>query len=153
MALGERTPTGNVRPVSEDFRQARQEARSLGIAVAGIAQELRGLMLREADLAQAEIADSTAAAKRASMFGGFAGIVSIFVLGFLALALMFGFDTFMPLWLAALATAGVLVLIAGIAALMAKRQMKDVTVTPKRTLRSIREDVRWAGEQIKQNGM
>jgi hypothetical protein len=142
---------GNMRPISQDFREARQEARSLGMAVAEITQELRGLLMKEADLAQAEMADSTAAAKRAGMYGGFAAVVGILVLGFLALTLMFALDLMMPLWLAALITAGVLVVIAGIAALMARRQLNDFAVTPRRTLRSMREDMRWASEQIKQN--
>jgi uncharacterized membrane protein YadS len=137
--------------MSEDFREARQEARSLGMAVADITQELRVLLLKEADLAQAEMADSTSAAKRASMYGGFAAIVGVFVLGFLALTLMFALDLVMPLWLAALITAGVLLIIAGIAALIARSQLKDFTLTPQRTLRSMREDMRWASEQIKQN--
>jgi hypothetical protein len=140
-----------MRPVSEDFRDARDEARSLGMAVAGITQELRVLFMKEADLAQAEMADSTAAVKRASMYGGFAAIVGVLVLGFLALTLMFALDLVIPLWLAALVTAGVLVIVAGIAALMARHQLNDFTVIPRRTLRSMREDTRWASEQIKQN--
>jgi hypothetical protein len=150
-AAADRAADGNMRPISQDFREARQEARSLGMAVAEITQELRGLLMKEADLAQAEMADSTAAAKRAGMYGGFAAVVGILVLGFLALTLMFALDLVMPLWLAALITAGVLVVIAGIAALMARRQLNDFAVTPRRTLRSMREDMRWASEQIKQN--
>lgn len=153
MAVEQRAPStdGKMPPMREDFREARDEARSLGMAAAEITQELRALLMKEADLAQAELADSTAAARRASMYGGFAAIVGMLVLGFLALTLMFALDIVMPLWLAALITAGVLIIIAGIAALMARRQLNDFTVTPRRTLRSLREDIQWASAQIKQN--
>jgi uncharacterized membrane protein YqjE len=142
-----------MQPIGDDLKRARSEVRSLGAAVGDIAQELRVLLMKEADLAQAEMADSRSAATRASILGGFAAVAAILVLGFLALAMMFAFDTFMPQWLAALATAGVLALIAMLAAWIARRQLHDFTLTPKRAMRSIREDMRWAREQISRNGM
>lgn len=148
----ERRAQEEMQPIRDDLRDARSEARSLGAAAGDIAQELRALLMKEADLAKAEMADSQAAAKRAGMFGGVAGIAALLLLGFLSLAMMFAFDIIMPQWLAALATAGVLGVIALLAAWIASRQLKDFTITPKRTMRSIREDMKWARGQISRNG-
>lgn len=148
----ERTAEQEMEPLRDDLKRAQSEVRSLGAAVGDIAEELRVLLMKEADLAQAEMADSRSAATRAGMFGGVAAVAGILVLGFLALAMMFAFDIFMPQWLAALATAGVLGLVAMLGAWIARRQLRDFTITPKRTMRSMREDVKWAREQISRNG-
>jgi hypothetical protein len=64
---------------------------------------------------------------------------------------MLGLNEAMPLWAAALITFGVAALITLVSALIARSAMKNLTVVPKKAIGSVREDVRWAGAQVKSN--
>ena len=137
--------------LDHEWQRAQTEVRALGASVAAITVELGALMQKEAQLAQAEMGDSVAAAKKAATFGAAGGYFAMLVVGFLALAMMFGFATFLDMWAAALATAGVLLVLGIVCGLLAKSGLKDFSVTPKRTIRSLQEDVTWAREQISRN--
>ena len=134
-----------------EWQRAQGEVRALGASVGAITVELGALMQKEAQLAQAEIGESVAAAKKVGIFGAVGGYLAILVGGFLALAMMFGFATFLEMWAAALATAGVLLVLGIVCGLVAKRGLQDFSVTPKRTISSLQEDVTWAREQISRN--
>jgi protein-S-isoprenylcysteine O-methyltransferase Ste14 len=130
----------------------REEMRSIGSTIGAITEGLFELASKERQLAQAEIADSMSAARRSATYGAVAAVLGLFMLGFLALSLMYGLDTVMPQWLAALATAGIIALVAAVVAFMAKRALADFTIMPKRTAQSVKEDLQWASAQIKRNG-
>lgn len=130
----------------------REELRSIGSTVGAITEGLFELASKERQLAQAEMADSVSAARRAAMYGAVAGVLGLFLLGFLALSLMYGLDTWMPRWLAALATAGIIAILAAVFGLLAKGALGDFTIVPKRTAKSVKEDLRWASEQMRRNG-
>ncbi|MEZ4553177.1 MAG: phage holin family protein [Dehalococcoidia bacterium] len=91
----------------------REEVRAVGSTVAAVTEELFQLAAKERQLAQAEMADSMSAERRASMLGAVAAVLALLVLGFLALSLMYGLDTLMPRWAASLATAGIVTVLAG----------------------------------------
>ena len=65
-------------------------------------------------------------------------------LHFLFLAAMFALDTAMPIWVAALITAGIALLLAAILGLLAKSEMKQFSPVPKRFMRTVQEDLKWA---------
>ena len=58
-------------------------------------------------------------------------------------------DMFMDAWAAAAVTLGVLAVLTIGAGLAAASRMKQVTIVPKRTVHSVREDVQWAKDQLK----
>ncbi|MGE0227855.1 MAG: phage holin family protein [Dehalococcoidia bacterium] len=150
--------TSPAREAEERARRAdgsgsiREEVRAAGSAVAAVTDELFQLISKERQLAQAEMADSMSAARRAGMFGAVAAVLALLALGFLALSLMYGLDTFMPQWAAALATAGIVAVLAALVGWMARRALTDFTIVPKRTASSVKEDLRWANAQIRRNG-
>jgi len=137
--------------LDSEWQRAQGEVRALGASVGAVTVELRALMQKEAQLARAEIADSVAAAKRAAIFGAAGGYLLMLVVGFAALAVMFGLATVLEMWVAALATAGLLLVFGIVCGLIARSDFKDFSVTPKRTIRSLQEDVTWAREQISRN--
>jgi Putative Actinobacterial Holin-X, holin superfamily III len=53
----------------------------------------------------------------------------------------------MALWLAALITAGLILLLAAVFGLLARSQMQKFSPVPRRLVSSIQEDVRWAQNQ------
>jgi hypothetical protein len=152
MALTERRPiAAEGESWEERWRRAQAEIRALGGQVAGITDELRELARREATLARAEAQDNVAVATQGAAFGGGAGVLTLYVLGFLGLALTFGLAEFMPLWVSALITAVLFGLAAATLGTMAKSRFNQFSLTPQRTLRSLREDMQWARAQMKRN--
>jgi hypothetical protein len=137
--------------LEEQWRRAQVEIRALGAQVGGITDELRELARREATLARAEAQDNMAAATQGAAFGGGAGVLALYVLGFFGLAITFGLAEFLPLWAAAMITAVLFAAAAGILGTMAKSRFNQFSLTPTRTLRSLREDMQWARAQMKRN--
>jgi apolipoprotein N-acyltransferase len=74
------------------------------------------------------------------------------MLPFLFLAVMFALALVLPLWAAALATTGLLAILAIGAGFIAYRQFRQVRLIPKRTVESVKEDVKWARSQWNSNG-
>jgi hypothetical protein len=73
------------------------------------------------------------------------------VLGFLGLAAMFGLAEVMPLWAAALVVAVVLGVVTAALGLMARQRFSQFSLMPSHTVRSLKEDMRWASGQLKRN--
>ncbi|MEX2445976.1 MAG: phage holin family protein [Dehalococcoidia bacterium] len=138
--------------LAEDWRRTQAEMRGLGSSIGRISDELRVLMQRERELAGAEVADSADAARRAGMWGSVAAVMGLMALVFLGLTMMFALSIVWELWLAALATMAVFAVIGAIAAWLARRQFKEFSLVPTRTLQSIQEDMKWARGQIRRNG-
>jgi uncharacterized membrane protein YqjE len=139
-------------PLAEQFRRGRDEVSDLGGQVGGIIDDLRVLARKEAELARAELGEQLAISRNALVLGGLALVLAGLSVVFLFLTLMFGLDAGLPLWAAALITTLVLLLSTGLAALLARDQLRRISVVPRRTVDSVSEDVRWARDQLRFNG-
>jgi uncharacterized membrane protein YqjE len=136
---------------SRAWSQAQEEARGIGDRIARITSELRVLTEREMDLARAEMLDTRDAAKSVGVWGGVAAVFGLIMLQFLAVAGMLALAQVLEMWAAALVVAGVLLVIAGTAAWMARSALTDLNLVPKHTIKSVQEDVRWARERVRRN--
>lgn len=143
--------TDSQRRVSDRFRDVRDEAMSMRGEATEIAAELQQLMRMEMELAQAEVQEAKQRATRGTVFGAMAVEYAMLVSVFLFLAIMFAIDTALPLWAAALITTGIVAVIAAIFGLLAMSQWKKFSPMPKRAMRSMKEDLRWARSQIRSN--
>ena len=120
------------------------ENQSVGELLGRVTTDLSTLMRQEVELAKVELKEeATKAGKASGMLAG-AGAVGYLVLVFLALALMFALDSFMPIGWAALITAVVLGIIAGVLFAMGKKRMQQVNPKPEQTVETLKEDVQWA---------
>jgi Flp pilus assembly protein TadB len=131
----------------ERLKAGREEARALGSEAAAIAADLRRLLQLERELAKAEANEAKGSATRGAGLGGAAAVLLFLFVFFLFLALMFALDTALPLWLAALITAGIILLLAAVLGMLARSQMQKFSPVPRRLISSMREDVRWAQSQ------
>lgn len=116
---------------------------SIGDLVKNVANDLTTLVRQEIALAKAETKDEvTKAGKAGGAFGG-AGVAGWLALLFISLAVMYGLGELIPVGWAALIV-GVL-WAAGAAALAAygRSKVKEVNPVPKRTVETVKEDVRW----------
>ena len=138
-------------PLGDQLREGREEVSEIRSEIASIIDDVLMLARKEAELAGAEIGEQMMHSRQAATFGGAAVVMALLTAVFGGLALMFGLDTVMPLWAAALITCAVLGVVAVIAALMAREHARQVSVVPKRTIESVNEDVRWARQQLTLN--
>jgi hypothetical protein len=115
---------------------------STGELVGQLSEQLTRLVRNEVRLAQAEV---TQKAKRlgigAGLFGG-AGVVALLGLGALVTAAILGLAHVLPGWLAAVLVAIVLFAVAGLLALLGKKDVQRATPPlPTETIASVQTDI------------
>jgi uncharacterized membrane protein YqjE len=135
--------------LGDQFRRGRDEARSIGEEFAGIAGDMRQLARSEVELAKAEMREQVRLVIRAATWGAVAAVVALIALGLAFVTLRDVLDLWMPTWVASLVSLGVALLIAAIGGWLAYRRIKQVTVVPKKTMSSVKEDVQWAKDQLR----
>ncbi|MGX6448431.1 phage holin family protein [Patulibacter sp. S7RM1-6] len=116
--------------------------RPIGELVQNLSQQTATLARQELRLAQLEMQQKAKKAGiGAGLFGG-AGLIALYGLGALIAAIILVLATAVDAWLAALIVAVVLFAIAGVAALMGKREVTQATPpVPEQALDSTQQDV------------
>lgn len=144
--------TASARPLGDQLQRGREEARSIGREIGEIIGELRGIGQLEVELARADVMEQVSLARSAAMWGAVAGVFALMVLVFALLTTMFGLAEVWPLWLAALATTGIALLIGAVVGFLAYRNIKQATFKPQRSIQSLQRDMQWAREQTISRG-
>ncbi len=123
--------------------------RSLGGLFTELSRETSALLRQEVRLARTELSDKV----RQAGWGGVAivagGIFLILALQAGAGAAIFGLMTLVPGWLAALIVALVLATVGGIVLAVGLSSVRAKKLAPRRTLDMVRENTRWAKEQLR----
>ena len=120
----------------------------LPVLIRSIGSDVTLLLRQQADLARLELKEK-AAEKAAG--GGLllaAGILALFVLGFVGFAGAAALDLVLPAWAAFLIVAAVYLLGAVIAGLIG-RQAVATPATPEQTMQTVKEDVAWAKRRLR----
>jgi uncharacterized membrane protein YqjE len=114
----------------------------IGELVKQLSEQTSTLVRKELKLAQLEMTEKgKRAGVGAGLFGG-AGLVALFGAGTLIAAIVMLLATAMDAWLAGLIVAVVLLAIAGVAALMGKKQVEQaVPPQPEQAIQSTKRDV------------
>ncbi len=115
---------------------------SLAELVSRLTEQTSRLVRDEVKLAQAEMAQKgRKAGIGVGLFGG-AGVVVLYALGCLVAAAVLALDLVLPGWAAALIVAGILVVVAALAAVIGKKQVTQaVPPVPQEALASVKRDV------------
>ena len=124
--------------------------KSIGELFRSMSEDLSALVRDEIRLAQAEVGQK---AKKAGIgigaFGG-AGVVALYGLGVLIAAAVLGLSNVVSPWLAALIVGVVLFIVAGVAALVGKKQLSQAAPpVPTETIASVKTDVAEIKESIR----
>ncbi|SMC47852.1 phage holin family protein [Kibdelosporangium aridum] len=126
----------------EEVNKKPAAEKSVGELVTDLGDELKRLVRAEIRLAVFELRHKGKKMGRgAGLFGaaglfGMLGVMTLIAAAVLALALV------MPAWLSAVLVGGVLVIVAGLAALIGRRQISQATPpVPEEAIEGIREDV------------
>jgi uncharacterized membrane protein YqjE len=118
------------------------ESASAGELVSRLSQQLTTLVRDEMRLAQAELTQKgKKAGLGAGLFGG-AGVVALFGVGALVAAAILALSLAMAAWLAAVIVAVVLFIVAGVLALVGKKEVAAAgPPVPKEAIAGIKTDV------------
>jgi uncharacterized membrane protein YqjE len=114
----------------------------VGVLVHRLSEQLPELVRSELRLAQAELTEK---GKRAGIGVGLfsvAGLLALFALGTTIAGAVLALDLVLPAWAAALVVAALLLVAAGIAALVGKKEVAEATPpVPEHAIAGVKEDV------------
>jgi hypothetical protein len=131
----------------------RVEDRSTAELVQQASEQITRLVKDELALARSELASKGRhAGAGAGLLGG-GGLIALYGLGALIVAAGLGLAVVMPGWLAALIVGGVLLVIAGLMALVGREQVRQaVPPVPQEAAHSIRTDLESVGAAMRYRG-
>jgi hypothetical protein len=124
------------------MRTDERSERPVGDLVQALSQQTATLVRQEMRLAQAELKEKGKhAGIGAGMFGG-AGLVALYGVGALIAAAILLLGTAVEPWLAAVIVGVVLLAVAGVLALLGRKQVDQATPPkPERTMESVQDDI------------
>jgi hypothetical protein len=132
------------RTAAEERQASDGQQRSIGELVSDVTADAQALFRQEIELAKAEIREEVATGgKAAGMLGG-AGFAGYMVAVLLSFAAVFGLANVMDGGWAALIVAVVWAVIGAVLYALGRARMRRVSLTPERTVRTLKEDARWA---------
>jgi YihY family inner membrane protein len=141
--LGMESPNGGT------ARREAPGARSTGDLVRSIGTDTVSLVRKEIELAKQEVREGMAARAKGGAAFAAAGVMGLYIVGFLGAAAAAALALVLPLWAALLIVAGVFILVALVAAMVGRTLMKGTSITPERAKENMKEDVKWARAQLK----
>jgi membrane protein len=124
-------------------------ARGTGPLLRSIAADLSTLVSKQIELAKQEIGEMVGTRAKAVGVFGAAAVLGLFVIGFLGMTGAEALDLVLPRWAAMLIIAAVFGVLAAVAIVLARSWLRSSAVKPELTQESLKEDVRWAKQQLK----
>ena len=133
---------GNVTGVSS-------ERRPFGQVVASVVGGFGTLARKHVELAKIEAAEAASVrGMGAGMMAG-AAVVAMYAVGFLAAAGAAALALVLPVWAAILIVAVLMLVVAWALVMLGRRTIRSAPAPAKRTQETVKEDIRWAKQQIK----
>ena len=127
--------------------QSARDERSLGELFGELAQDVGKLVRQEVSLAKTELGQKASRVGRDVATIAVGGLIAYAALMLLLWAVVLLLALAIPLWLAAL-TVGLVTALVGYTLIQrGLAALKQADLTPRRTVETLREDVRWAKEQ------
>jgi YihY family inner membrane protein len=123
--------------------------RGTGPLLRSIAADISTLVSKQIELAKQEIGEMVGTRAKAMAVFGAAAVIGLFVIGFLGMAGAEALALVLPRWAAMLIMAGVFAVLATIAMVLARGWLRSSASKPELTQESLKEDVRWARQQLK----
>ena len=125
------------------------ERRPFGQIVSSIVAGFSQLARKHVELAKIEAADAVSVrGKGAGMMAG-AAVVAMYAIGFLSAAGAAALALVLPVWAAILIVAALMLLVAWVLVMLGRRTIKSAPAPAERTQEALKEDMRWAKQQIK----
>lgn len=126
-----------------------EKERPLKDVVQGIIGNVQDIIRSEVRLAKAELADQATKARSALTVMGAGALAGVLSIGLLLATCVLALATVLPAWLAALIVGGATGIVAAILTSIGISRLRTVHPTPEKAIHTVKENVRWAKEQIK----
>lgn len=126
--------------MSERMSVSTEQA-STGELIARLSEQTSTLIKDEMRLAQAEFSQKAKHAGTGLGMFGASGVLALMGLGALVATCIITLALILPTWLAALIVTVVFLALAGIVALLGKKQVEQAKPTPERTMANVKQDV------------
>jgi hypothetical protein len=120
------------------------DPRATAVLVKDVVAGTQTLVRKELELARLEMMEGLGAYAQAAGLGAAAGVIALYVLGFLGLAGGFALAQVVASWLAFLIVAGTFLLLLVILLLVARSRAKAGSISPVQAKDSINKDLAWA---------
>jgi len=146
MQLDERT---QLHPPGEPVRYVDDAAEpSIGSLFTDLTDDMGRLVRQELELARIETMQKVSTAMRSvvMMVAGGLVVYAGFIVVLIAVAILLG--QLMPYWASSLLVGAVILLIGAILLNSGRNLLTNLTVVPEKTVESIKDDARWAKEQV-----
>jgi predicted phage tail protein len=127
----------------------QNETKSIGELLNDLGRESSTLIRQEIQLAKTELTEKAVAAGKGAALFIVAGVLAFFAVQVFLAAAVLGLALVLPAWGAALVVGGVVLLLAAIVALVAGSSVKKAKgPVAQQTVDTLKEDVRWAKQQL-----
>jgi hypothetical protein len=124
------------------------ERRPFGQLLASIVGGFGTLARKHVELAKIEAAEAASVrGKGAGMMAG-AAVVAMYAVGFLAASAAAALALVLPVWAAILIVAALMLVVAWALVMLGRRTIRSAPAPGARTQESLKEDIRWAKQQI-----
>jgi putative superfamily III holin-X len=131
-----------------DSQRAADGKRPLSEIVRAVIDGVRDILRKEIELAKIEVTEAITSKGVAIGLLAAGGVAALYGVGFAAAAGSSALDLVMPTWAADLIVGAVFLVVAAVAVLAGRRMLRRGAMSPKRTKETVKEDVRWAKQQI-----
>ena len=122
--------------------------RPLGTVVASAVDGLRTLAREHVELAKIEVSEAASVRGQGAGMLAAAGVVGMYAIGFAAATAAAGLAVVLPVWAAILLVTVLLLIVAGVLALVGRRTLRTAPQPGERIRETMKEDARWAQQQI-----
>jgi MFS family permease len=139
-------PPGAAPPVTP---MSTNGERGTGPLLRSIAADISTLVSKQIELAKQEFGEMVGTRAKAVGVFGAAAVLGLFAIGFFGMAGAEALDLVLPRWAAMLITAGVFAVLAAVAIVLGRGWLRSSATKPELTQKSLKEDVRWAKQQLK----
>jgi len=114
-----------------------------------IVRNMQEIVRSEVRLAKTEIREEAGKAKSSVAMLGAGAVIALFAVFFLLLTVVYALALVIPGWAASLIVGAALSMAAALALMAGKTRLRQIHVTPERTLETLKENVEWTRQQIK----
>lgn len=123
--------------------------RTMSEVLQDIVANIQEIFRSEFRLAKAEIQIETTKVVRSSIPLLLGGLLSLYGVGFILLAVVHALSIVVDAWLAALMVGVAILAIAMMLVSVGRKRLKQVKVVPEKTVVTVKENVQWAKHQIR----
>jgi len=124
------------------------EDKTFGELLGQLATDSSTLVRNELSLASKELGEKASVGGKAVGVAVVAALFGLSAIIFLGVAAMEAIATVQPRWVAALIVAASLLIISGIVAFVAASRLKNLSLSPSRTIQTLKEDSEWLKKQV-----